>query len=401
LVTQAETRGADSLRPLPAVQSTFLVAITILIIAVVGNTAFAFAPLLLSGMSQYLRFDDAFLGSLEGVQAGGGAIATIAAIFFLDRQGWPLRRTALIALTVYALGNALEPVLFDRPGLLTLAFFICGAASGLVWASCATAVTVLPDNSRLIAVFYGTPYATGLAIQPLMPTIFAHWGVGTAFRLMGIAALAGFAVIRWLPARAIGARPQDDRTKATRDSGGRAGLILLSIEIALLLQYLANSGLWVYFDRLGALAGHTSQVSANIVALGGGMSLVGTALAATFAKRLSPATTIVALSLLLALATLALFEANVLILFASVVFVLNASVAVITTSYFILVSRLPVSPGKAALVSNLCMMVGFAVGPIVFGRLADKSDFSVAIFATAALFILSAAIVVAVTRKSG
>ena len=377
-------------------RSWLATAFSILLIGIVGNATIAVSPLLVSGMSEYLGFGDAYLGELAGAASAGASLSTVAALFFLDRVGWPLRKTAFFALLLYAAANSVLPTLFDRSGWLLLAFFVSGCASGLIWAISATAITTLPNTGRLVSIFYGTPYLTGLAIQPLMPSLYARWGVAPAFELIALACVLSLLTLRWFPARAIGAPPLAKGDPAnSRRRRGLAWLILLPVAISLLLQYIANSGLWIYFDRVGLVAGHSHQMSANVVALGSGMALVGTLLATTLAPKLRPILAISAISMVMALATLGLLGAENYLLFAGSVFLFNAMITFITPFFFILLSQLPVSPGRAVLVGNLAMMAGFAAGPFLIGRMADGGDFTVSIYATSTMLLVSALIAIA------
>lgn len=128
-------------------------AASILAVSVVGNLVMALLPLFISGMSEHLGFGDGHLGELAGVTSAGAALSTIAATFFLDRKGWPLRLTALVGLVVFGVANLCTPLVFGNEGLLVLVFFVAGLASGLVWAAGAVAVTTLPENPRLVSVY--------------------------------------------------------------------------------------------------------------------------------------------------------------------------------------------------------------------------------------------------------
>ena len=344
---QAELhQGASETGAAASRRSWYAAAFSLLVVGIVGTGTIALSPLLISGMSEYLGFGDAYLGELAGASSAGASVATVACLFFLDRPNWPLRSTAFISLLLYAAANIILPTLFDSHGWLIFAFFISGCAAGLIWAASATAITTMANTGRLTALFYGTPYLTGMAFQPLMPSLYAKWGVGSAFELIALACILSLLTLRWFPARAVGPPPPEEGDPAKSGSGrGNAWLILLPVATSLLLQYTANSGLWVYFDRVGLVAGHAHQSTANAVALGSGMALVGTVLAAIFAPKLRPILAIFAISVVMTLATLGLLGAQNYVLFAGSVFLFNAMITFITPFFFILLSHLPVSPG--------------------------------------------------------
>lgn len=368
--------------------------IAIVFAGIAGNAGIALSPLLLSGMAQFLNFGDQQLGELAAGASIGSSLVTLSAVFFMGRKGWPLRRTVILALCVYAGINLAIPLFFSEPQLLQVAIFLGGCCSGMVWSAAATALTTVRNNERMVAVFYGTPYLTGLIVQPLMPMVFANWGLGTAYTGIAGASILALLMMRAFPARGFGSvRPLEGLTDAGSSRTAFVGVAI--VMIALLLQYLANSGVWVYFDRIGHVSGHTPQASANVVALGSGMALVGTALAIFFTTRLRPLPTVIAINAAMAVVTLLLLLASNYIAFALAVSLFNMMITFVTPFFIILLIRISSSPGRIALGANICMFSGFAFGPLIVGRLADSGDFSIAIGATSIAFLLSGLVILA------
>lgn len=234
-----------------------------------------------------------------------------------------------------------------------------------------------------------------------MPTLYEQWGVGAAFQLVAASCLVGMAALVWFPRLSIGRRDAGEAWSDVSRQRLSSWLLMLPVCVAFLLQYLANSGLWVYFDRIGLLAGHSHQASANVLSIGAGMALVGTALAAALTPRLSAVGGIVAISLVMATTTLGMLGAENYWLFAASVFVFNAMITFVTPFYFLLLIRLSVSPGQSALLGNLCMMAGFSAGPFLIGRMADGDNFIMATWTTSAMFLASALIILLAVAHRG
>lgn len=374
----------------PAARAALWIAI--LFAGIAGNAGIALSPLLLSGMAQFLHFGDQRLGELAAGASVGSSLVALSAVFFMGRKGWPLRRTVIVTLCIYASVNLAIPLFFVKPLVLLAAMFLGGCCSGMVWSAAVTALTTVRNNERLIAAFYGTPYLTGLVVQPLMPLVFAKWGLGSAYAGIAGVSIMAILVMRAFPARALGAARTIDEQPVAR--GSRTTLISVAIVlVALLLQYVANSGLWIYFDRIGHISGHSPQASANVVALGSGMALAGTALAMVLTTRLRPLPAIIALNMTMAAVTLLLLVASNYFLFATAVSLFNMMITLITPFFIILLIRISSSPGRVALGANICMFSGFAFGPLTVGRIAAGGDFSSAIAATAIAFLLSGAVI--------
>ena len=344
-------------------------------------------------MSQFLNFDDRRLGELAAAASFGSSLITLSAIFFIARKGWPLRRTIIITLCVYAAINLTIPTVFNQPLMLIVALFLGGCCSGMVWSTAATAITTVRNNERLISVFYGTPYLTGLVVQPLMPLVFAKWGLASAYLGIASAALLAVLAMRAFPIRTVAPSAPVEAVSPAPRRTVRAAYGIIIVLGALLLQYLANSGLWVYFDRIGHVSGHSPQASANVVAFGSAMALAGTALAVVLSTRLQPLPTIIAVNVVMGAVTLLFFGSSQYLVFGLAVGLFNLMITFVTPFFLILLTRIAAAPGRAVLGANICMYGGFALGPLLVGRMTTGGDFSNAIIATAVAFVLSALII--------
>ena len=355
----------------------------ILYIAIAGNMFIALSPIFWGGFSHYLHFDDALIGNIMSSEFFGATAATVAGILYMHRERMNLRNVAFVALAVYGVGNYLTPLFFDHPQELRAVRFVCGLSSGTTFLAAATAITALKDASRLIAVFYGSPYLTGTVFQPLMQVIFGKWGFETSFLLI-TAAVGSVAVFPFFPKFAGRAAAAQDGVAV-----GKPSLtLLLLLASGLLLQYVANSGVWLFFERLGTLSGHTEQTAANIVGLSTGMGLVGTAVAALLAHKLKPLYGILIGTGAIMLSSAALHFSRNLAVYAGSVATFNVMITFLTPFYFILLVR-TFHPAKAVIVGNICLMLGFAFGPLLIGYTVSGDDFSASINVTIGLFVMS------------
>jgi hypothetical protein len=167
---------------------------------------------------------------------------------------------------------------------------------------------------------------------------------------------------------------------------------LLILSIAVLVQYVANSGIWLFFERIGTLSGHDAQTAANVVGLGTGMSLIGTALATLWAQRLNPLHGVLLGTAVMIGSTITLHFAGNLAIYAGSVWVFNMMVTFLTPYYFILLTRI-FHPAKALTVGNIALLLGFSLGPLLIGYTVHRDQFGVTINATIGLLVLSIALV--------
>jgi hypothetical protein len=241
----------------------------------------------------------------------------------------------------------------------------------------------------LFAIFYGTPYISGVIFQPLIHMVFARWGFSTSFTLIAIAVIASVAVFPFYPK--FGSNEIEGDREIIPSGKLSLGLLILLL-FALLLQYVANSGLWLFFQRIGTLSGHDEQATANIVGLGTGMALFGTALAALLARRLSALHGVVLGTGVIILSSSTLHLSDSLPIFAVSVWVFNIAITFVTPFYFILLVK-TFRPAKAVILGNICLMLGFSLGPLLIGYAVVDSNFSTSINVTIGLFVISIVLV--------
>jgi MFS family permease len=341
------------------------------------------------GYHEYLKLSDESIGALISAEFFGSTVATVAGIFYMHRPGLDLRRIVYATLAVGAIGNMLTPFLFESPVGLMSVRVLCGLSAGTTYLTAATAITGLGSPPRLVAIFYGAPFIAGAVFQPLMNPLFQRWGFAAAFELMAVAAVASAALYAYFP------RFADHGEKAVADSpsGVRSFALIGILSLGLLLQYIGNTGIWLYFERIGQLSGHSAQVVANVVGVGTGMSLVGTWLSALLAKRLRPADGILWGTSAIILCSVSLHYSSHLTAFAGSVSGFNAMITFLTPFYFILLAR-SYSPARAVVIGNICMALGFSAGPLLIRYTVHNSDFSQSINLTILLFAVSAALVV-------
>jgi MFS family permease len=384
-LSAARPRKGGALRAMPW--------IGILYTEIAGNLTIALSPLLWAGFSEHLHLSDQRIGDIISGEFFGAAAATVAGVFYMHRRRLDLRYLTYVSVAVYAAGNFLTPHLFaSERGLLAIRV-LCGLSSGTVYLAAAAAITGLGNPPRLVALFYGAPFISGAVLQPVMHTVFERWGFGRAFVLMAAATALSLTLYPFFPRYAD--NRAEDRADARTSVGSLARLGILST--ALLLQYIANSGIWLFFARIGELSGHAAQTTANIVGVGTGMALAGTWLSALLVRKLRPVDGILWGTAIITLSSLTLHFASNLAVYAGSVAVFNAMITFVTPFYVLLMVR-TYSPVQAVVVGNICMTVGFSLGPFLIGHTVHDADFARSIDVTVGLFATSALLVLPFRR---
>jgi hypothetical protein len=362
----------------------------ILCVAITGNLTIALGPIYWGGFSAYAHFSDALIGTIMSAEYFGATLATIGGLLYMHRAATNLRKLTYCALAVYAIGNYLTPDFLNDPPLLEAVRFICGLSSGTTFLAAAAAATAHQDAKRLIPIFYSTPYLTGFLLQPVLPRIFAGLGFGVSFKLVASLVVASMLLHSFFPRYGERRTIVDDGGTSRRQSW--AALILIGV--ALLLQYVANSGLWLFFERIGVVSGHSEQTAANFVGLGTGMALVGTALSTALAKRLNSLHAILAGTCVMGISTFMLHFSGNLPVYVGSVTVFNLMITFVTSFYFILLDDVFHSV-RAVVVGNIALMLGYSLSPLLIGYTVSGDSFAVSINATIGLFLLSLVVIIA------
>lgn len=362
--------------------------VAILYAATVGNLYIALSPMFWGGYHDYLNLSDESIGALMSAEFSGSTAATIASFFYMHRRGLDLRNVVFVALGFGVVGNVVTPFVFESPVALMAVRVLCGICAGTSYVAAAAAITGIGSPQRLVAVFYGAPFIVGALLQPLMNPLFQHWGFATAFVVMAAAAVAAAALYGYFPRFA----DRGESAEVRSASALRSHALIAILSLGLFLQYTGNSGIWLCFERIGQLSGHSAQVVANVVGLGTGVSLIGTWLSTMLVKRLGAVNGILWGTGAIILSSVSLHYAAHLTAFAGAVSVFNAMITFLTPFYFVLLARSH-APTRAIVIGNICMALGFSAGPLLIRYTVRDADFSRSIDVTTLLFVASAALV--------
>lgn len=358
-------------------------------VAIAGNALVALAPLFVGGMIDHWGMTESDVGALLSYEFLGTSVATVLGAFVLHRPNWPLRTTAFGALAVLALGNLLTPFIHQHHWLLVATRVVCGFCGGLAWIVSATAIAQLRNNRHALALFYGSPFFTGMIFQPAMPKLFAAWGVdGGFFMLAGGAALCFLLRGRYL----AHGRASDTTTRAMTGMRG-GGLVPLALVLtAFTAQFVANTGLSVYFERIGVGAGHSLQATAFVLSAALAFAVAGAVVASVVAERLKPLPAIALSTVVICAASALVLRSESLLWFAVAAGLFNLVITFVTPFYFIVLEQVA-DPARSALLGNIAMTVGFSAGPLLIGATVTDAGYLVPVIATVALFALSLALV--------
>jgi predicted MFS family arabinose efflux permease len=359
------------------------------------NVYMAAAPSFVGALVDYQGFSEAFAGRLISYSNIGATLASLLAILVIHRGGWDLRRTiagCMLILIVTSLGAA---TLSPWPWLLSVNWFVNGIAAGLSFTVCAVALMTMPWMERTYAVLCGTPFVLGGAALSGLPALYRSIGLEGVFGGIALLALVALPMHRLFP---IGVGRCNTASASTRDQFPARAIPVTAIMVALFLFNAANTGVWVYLERIGVSLGLSPEDSGAILGPGLAAALIGMCGAGILGDRLGHVIPIIAglIAITLATGALAAFTSPLVFGLASGVF--NASITFVVP-YFVAFAALLAPSGRAVAAANFLLMAGYSLGALVASYLLHGDSFSRLYFTSIAGFAIALALTALVKRN--
>jgi hypothetical protein len=162
-----------------------------IVISVVGVFALMIMPMIIPTYIGVLGFDDQQSSSIMIAEVGGGAIASIAAIFWINKVNWRLAATA--ALVVVIAGNLLTAVSTD-PGTITWIRFAVGFfGQGTAFAIGISMVGNTSDPDRNFGFVISAQVGFGVLALAALPIIIGQFeSIGGMYIPLAVVAAIGF-----------------------------------------------------------------------------------------------------------------------------------------------------------------------------------------------------------------
>lgn len=361
----------------------------ILALACLAGLVPTLQPLLLGALAAEGRLSTVQIGHAAMLEAAGMGLSSGLAGAFL--QPVRLRRLIAIALLL-GLGSNLAAVHGAGAGLL-VARFMCGVASGLLVWLFAGMTARAADPTRIGGAYVVAQGASGLAAAALLTSlVLPQWGAAGGY--LGLAALD----VLLLGAVLIAPRafpPLSDAAAPSRvDLRGGAALI------AALLHLAAIMALWVYFVPLAARTGQSTETTEIAVWAALAAQIAAGVVAAAISAKLrpTPALMVCVVASLAAIAQIAAAPPAPMFIAAATAFGFFWMFAI----PFQIPFMIAVDPSRrAALLLPSAQISGVAAGPAIAAWSIDAGSLLNAFAASAAMFVASMALILALLGRGG
>ncbi|ARN73835.1 SRPBCC family protein [Oceanicoccus sagamiensis] len=360
-------------------------------IAMAGLAYINFLPGVVNALAGEIGFSEAEAGQIVAFNGYGGLVGSTVAIFLVRRVHWQTALFVLLAaLTFIDISTVgMSAVRMDTVGMdgfsAMLAWrFLAGTVGGLCVGIAFSVLARLNNPERAFGLLLLVQFAIGSLVIYSLPALEARLGAYAVFYMMASFALLACAFLLFIPALPAGG----ESTQAFLALSGQLankGLLLLAI----LCYPCAASAIWAYVGLIGLGAGFSAEAVSSSIALTGMLGLIGAMLPVIIGNRFGRLFWLVggiALSIIAALMlsisplTQALYIASMALLFFSWPAV---------QSYLLAVTAEMDASGQLSTMAAVAASLGLASGPLLASGLLDQGDFSVMLYASGWIFLLS------------
>ncbi|MCP4001085.1 MAG: MFS transporter [Gammaproteobacteria bacterium] len=247
-------------------------------VSVVGVFALMIMPIVPGVLMAELGFSKEVAAGVISAEVGGGALASILAMFWIAKINW--RAAALTSIVVVIVGNFISVYITD-PSLLTMVRFLVGfLGQGTAFAIGISLIGSTSDPDKNFGFVIAAQVAFGvLALLTLQRFVNAFDSIGGIYLPLGVVALMGLFLIGKLPV-GFDALPEQHAEQ-------KSSSVFLPI-VGLIVMLIWCSGLgamWTFVGQIGVANGLEPVLAQQALAISSAVAIVGAFSAAALAGK--------------------------------------------------------------------------------------------------------------------
>ncbi len=362
-----------------------------IMITLVGMSMLHVQPLFVGIGADHLGFDGAQLGLLASSETLGMGLASALAVLWIRRVNW--RHTAWLAIVITLLGNLASLYATGFVSLVTLRALTAFFGEGVALAIGVAAISEARDTDRAFAIkviAYVLQMILGLVALPYAIEI---WGV--AGLLVPVAAFVAIC----LPAPAFIPPRAGEIAAQVAASGSANGPVFWGLG-AQFVWYMGMVGaLWAFIERIGASAGFAQTDIGLTLALGTGLSVIGSVVATVLGDRFGKLWPFLLTMAVQILGVLWLVDVSSLAVYMTTWLVINGVWNYGLPYLYAAVADADYS-GRFVVMVPTGQTLGAAVGAAMAGFLVVGADFSQVLYFVVATNLIAAALYTAMILKT-
>ncbi|MDO7835521.1 MFS transporter [Sphingobium sp. HBC34] len=364
--------------------------VSAIIIGIIGAMIIFVTPGFLAVVAAQAGLDDAHLGYIAACDINAMAVTIAISAFMLTRCDW--RVAVGVALALVTVGNFGTAMASGFTGI-ALSRVVAGAGEGIAVGFAFAALGRAKNPDRAFAIYLVSGALFSSLILYTIPYLLVHMTPSGIFIGNGLLAVGAGLSLFHFPDGSC----EDDMFAA----GGRIDRRLAFLALAtVFLYFFATGAMWSYVERIGMASGLSPSVIANGLSLGTLAGVAGAGLAGLVPQRWGRALPLIA-SGVISVASFQMLLGHV----PAASFVIAAVLLLFGWNF-----AQPLLSGICAEADRcgrvVCAMgsiqtFGTGLGPAAAGATLRGGDFSVAIWASCAILVVSLGIVVFAIRGAG
>ena len=247
------------------------------IVSIIGVFGLMTQPMVVGVYTDMLGFDLQQGSTVIIAEVAGGALASILAMFWINRVNW--RLAVLFALACVLAGNILTTYQTDSQIITAIRFAVGFLGQGTAFAIGISMVggTAAPDRNFGFVIAAQVAFGV-VAMATLRPLVDAFGSVGGMYL-----PLAGLAVVAMAFVKFVPEGPAEQEHHA---ASGEGSLALPLTGLAAMLIWCCGLGaIWTFVERIAVAGGLESATALGSLAISSAVAISGALLAATLAAR--------------------------------------------------------------------------------------------------------------------
>ena len=362
------------------------------VVSIVGVFGLMTQPMVVGIYSDLLGFSLEQGGLIIVAEVAGGALASILAMFWINRISW---RIALsFALAVVIIGNIVTMMQTDVNVITALRFAIGFCGQGTAFAIGISIIGNTSDPERNFGFVIASQVAFGVvSLFTLRPLVEQYQTIGGMYVPLAGLAAATLLLVKFVPTGSAHAEMGGGERPA-----GSLALPLTSLA-AMLIWCCGLGAMWAFIERIGVEGGLDSVVALRALGISSAIAIAGalsaSALAAKGVGRFMPVT--IALLAQMAMAWMLQGEMN------WIEMAIKASIFQIfwnlTGPFFMGAIAASDTSGKISVLIPAAQTSGFFIGPAVVGAFLDGSGLEAVNYVTIGFMLISLIIFIPLSAR--
>lgn len=317
-------------------------------------------PILAVVLGTTLGFDPAQIGQIAFAEIGGAALASVFAMFWIQKANWRLIGMGAIAAVVVC--NLLSGYQTSATAITVLRFMAGFLGQGTAFALAIGIINTGSNPDRVFGLSIAAQVGLGVIMMLILPTLGESFGIKGVLWPLGALALIILPMLAWIPRRS-----PTQTTGAADQSAGSAGLAILALGV-LLIWCTGLGAMWIFLLKIGEAGGLEATQAGQAVAISSAVAILGALAASALAGR---GGRVLPVSI-----ALIIQAGMILLLQGEMSFVRFAATCAIfqifwnfTGPYLMGMVAASDATGRIAVLIPVAQTAGFAIGPAIAGAL--------------------------------